>query len=174
MADLSWLRETGLADWILREHRSGMAVIGICGGYQMLGRTIHDPVGMESSVGEAEGLGLLPAATYLSCEKQTRAVTATTPGGTQFGGYEIHLGVTTLDRPDDVTPFAWLGDGGVDGARGPRVIGTYLHGAFENPDVCAEVFGVDAPSVRAKTVQYQRLGAWFEQHVRHLDQLGLD
>ena len=173
MADLSWLRETGLADWILQEYRSGMAVIGICGGYQMLGRTIHDPVGMESSVGEAEGLGLLPAATCLSREKQTRAVTATTPGGTQFGGYEIHLGVTTLDRPDDFTPFAWLDDGGVDGARGPRVIGTYLHGAFENPDVCAEVFGVDAPSVRAKAVQYQRLGAWFEQHARYLDQLGL-
>jgi adenosylcobyric acid synthase len=173
MADLSWLRERGLADWILQQHRCGTAVIGICGGYQMLGRMIHDPVGMESSAGSAEGLGLLPAVTSLSREKQTRAVAATTPGGAQFGGYEIHLGVTTFDRRDDFMPFARLGDGGVDGVRCSGVIGTYLHGAFEHPDVCAEVFGIDAPSVTSKAVHYERLAAWFEQYVRHLDQLGL-
>ena len=179
IADLVWLREAGLADWILQQHRSGTAVIGICGGYQMLGRTIQDPDGMESSAGEAQGLGLLPAVTHLAREKQARAVTATTPGGVRFGGYEIHLGVTTLDRSDDVMPFARLagdGPGGVDGVDGVRrggVTGTYLHGAFENPDVCAEVFGIDAPSAMPKCGHYQRLAAWFEQHARHLDQLGL-
>jgi adenosylcobyric acid synthase len=173
MADLAWLRETGLADWILRQHRSGTTIVGICGGYQMLGRTIHDPAGMESRTGSAQGLGLLPAVTSLSHEKKTQAVVATTPGGAQFGGYEIHLGVTTLDRRDSFTPFARLDDGGVDGVSGGGVIGTYLHGAFEHPDVCAEVFGIDAPSAASKAVHYERLAAWFDQHVRHHDQLGL-
>jgi adenosylcobyric acid synthase len=171
MADLAWLREMGLADWIVRQHRSGTTIVGICGGYQMLGRMIHDPLGMESSAGSAEGLGLLPAVTWLSSEKQTQAVTATTPGGAQFGGYEIHLGVTTLDRRD--APFARLDAGGIDGVRAPGVIGTYLHGAFEHPDVCAEVFGIDAPSGTSKAAHYERLATWFEQHVRHRDQLGL-
>ena len=129
---------------------------------------------MESSAGDAEGLGLVPAVTHLSREKQTRAVTATTPGGVRFGGYEIHLGVTAIDRSDDVVPFARLDDGGVDGVRGAGVVGTYLHGALEHPEVCAELFGVDAPSAASKADQYQRLAAWFAQHVRHIDQLGLD
>jgi adenosylcobyric acid synthase len=174
MADLSWLRDTGLAAWILEQHRVGATVIGICGGYQMLGRTIGDPDGMESSAGEAAGLGLLPAVTHLAREKQTRAVIATTPGGTRFGGYEIHLGHTTLDPNSQAVPFARLDDGGVDGARGAGVLGTYLHGALEHPEVCAELFGIAAPSVRSKSDQYQRLADWFEQHGRHLDQLGLD
>jgi adenosylcobyric acid synthase len=174
MADLSWLRETGLAGWILEQHRAGTTVIGICGGYQMLGRTIHDPDRMESTAGEAAGLGLLPAVTHLAREKRTRAVVATTPGGIRFGGYEIHLGETTLPADDHAIPFARLDDGGVDGARERRVIGTYLHGAMEHPQVCAELFGIDAPVLRSKAAQYQRLAEWFEQHGRHLDQLGLD
>ncbi len=129
---------------------------------------------MESSVAEANGLGLLPAVTDLAREKRTQAVAAATPGGVRFGGYEIHLGVTTLDRPNGVAPFAWLNDGGIDGVRAAGVIGTYLHGAFEHPDVCAEVFGIGAPSAMSKDGQYRRLAAWFEQHGRHLDQLGLD
>ncbi|MEQ1908330.1 MAG: cobyric acid synthase, partial [Vicinamibacterales bacterium] len=88
VADLSWLREVGLADWILQQHRCGTTVIGICGGYQMLGQTIRDPAGLESSVGEAKGLGLLPVVTELAREKRTRAVTATTLGGVRFGAYE--------------------------------------------------------------------------------------
>jgi adenosylcobyric acid synthase len=174
MADLAWLRESGLADWILEQHRTGATVIGICGGYQMLGRTIHDPAGMESATADAEGLGLLPAVTHLSREKLTRAVTATTPGGVRFGAYEIHLGVTAIDRSDDVVPFARLSDGSVDGIRGSGVVGTYLHGALEHPDVCAEIFGIDAPSAVSKADQYRRMGAWFAQHARSIEQLGLD
>jgi hypothetical protein len=56
----------------------------------------------------------------------------------------------------------------------PGVVGTYLHGALEHPAVCAEVFGVRIASARQKSTQYRRLGAWFDAHVRHLDQLGLD
>jgi adenosylcobyric acid synthase len=173
LADLSWLRDTGLADWILQQHRSGTTIIGVCGGYQMLGRAIRDPAWMESSDEEAEGLGLVPATTCLSREKQTRAVRATTWRGVPFGGYEIHLGVTTLDRSDDFIPFARLDEGGVDGVRGAGVIGTYLHGAFEHPNVCADVFGIDMPSTASKAVHYERLAAWFGRHARHLDKLGL-
>jgi adenosylcobyric acid synthase len=174
MADLSWLHDTGLADWILRQHGSGTTIIGICGGYQMLGRAIRDPSAIESSVEEAEGLGVLPATTVLSREKQTRAVTGTTSGGATFGGYEIHLGVTTLDRRDDFAPFARLEGGGEEGVRVAGVIGTYLHGAFEHPEVCADIFGIDVPSAAAKAVHYERLAEWFRQHARHLDKLGLE
>jgi adenosylcobyric acid synthase len=174
IADLLWLRDTGLADWILAQHRRGATIVGVCGGYQMLGRTVHDPDRMESSAAEAEGLGLLPAATRLSREKRTRAIAGTTPGGVRFDAYEIHLGVTTIDRSAGDSPFAQLDDGSVDGVRGPGVIGTYLHGAFEHPDVCAEVFRIEAPAAVSKTDQYQRLAAWFSQHARHLAQLGLD
>jgi adenosylcobyric acid synthase len=173
LADLSWLRERGLADWVLGQVRSGTTVIGICGGYQMLGRAIHDPHMMESSIGQAEGLGLLPAVTCLSREKHARTVIATTTGGVEFPAYEIHLGVTTLNRDDESPPFARLSDGRIDGVHRAGVIGTYLHGAFEHPDVCAEVFGIDAPAAAAKPDQYQRLACWFETHARHLDRLGL-
>ena len=174
IADLDWLRERGLADWILQQHRTGTTIIGICGGYQMLGRTIHDPDQMESSMADAEGLGVLPAVTCLSREKRTRTVAATTAGGARFNGYEIHLGVTTLDPSERIAPFAHLSEGEADGIRRAGVIGTYLHGSLENPDVCAEVFGIDPPAAASKTNQYQRLAAWFEEHARHLDRLALD
>jgi adenosylcobyric acid synthase len=174
LADLSWLRGTGLADWILEQHRRGTTVVGICGGYQMLGRSIRDPAGMESSAESAEGLGLLPATTWLSHEKQTRTVSATTRGGVRFNGYEIHLGVTTLDPSERFTPFARLDDGALEGVCGAGVIGTYLHGAFEHPDLCAEVFGIEAPPAASKADHYRRLAAWFDQHVRHPDRLGLE
>ena len=173
LADLAWLRERGLADWAFEQARSGTTIIGICGGYQMMGRAVHDPHNMESSVGWAEGLGLLPAVTCLNRDKHTRAVTATTAGGVEFAGYEIHLGVTTLDTPNGYLPFARLQDGRIDGARCAGAIGTYLHGAFEHPDVCAEVFGIEAPKAASKSDQYQRLASWFETHARHLDCLGL-
>jgi adenosylcobyric acid synthase len=173
IADLAWLREVGLADWVLSQHRRGATVIGVCGGYQMLGRAIRDPTGIESPAGEAAGLGLLPAVTTLTRDKRARTVVATTRHGVRFGGYEIHVGVTTLDQPNEAAPFAVLDDGRPDGACREGVIGTYLHGAFENADVCAEVFGVPAPAAIAKADQYQRLAGWFEQHVRHVNELGL-
>jgi adenosylcobyric acid synthase len=140
----------------------------------MLGRAISDPAGLESGQERETGLGLLPVQTMLTPEKRTRAVTATTCGGVQFGGYEIHLGITTCDPPGAVAPFARVSDGSADGAQMDGVIGTYLHGAFEHPAVCAEVFGVDVPAVTSKAEDYRRLGAWFEEHGRHLGELGFD
>jgi adenosylcobyric acid synthase len=173
MVDMEWLRSVGLADWILGRHRHGATVIGICGGYQMLGRVIRDPCGVESSLQEASGLGLIDASTALTSEKQTRAVVATTMGGVRFGAYEIHLGVTTHASVSSVTPFARVESAGDEGVVADRTIGTYLHGAFEHAGVCAEVFGISAPAARSKADEYRKLGAWFEEHGRHLDELGL-
>jgi adenosylcobyric acid synthase len=174
IADLNWLHRVGLADWILDRHGSGARVIGICGGFQMLGRRVDDPTGIESDLESAAGLGLIPSTTTLTREKQTRAVCATTAGGVMFGGYEIHVGVTAADAGLLSKPFATLEDGTTDGLCGDRVIGTYLHGALESAEVCAEVFGVQMPPLADKTVSYQQLALWLERHGRHLDRLGFD
>jgi adenosylcobyric acid synthase len=174
IADLSWLRAVGLADWIVAQHRSGTSVVGICGGFQMLGRQVADPTGMESDTASAEGLSLLPVTTTLTPEKRTRTVRATTAGGVTFGAYEIHVGVTAVEGGLATAPFATLDDGKTDGLCVDGVIGTYLHGAFENADVCAEVFGIDLPVGVAKTDHYHRLASWLEQHGRQLDRLGFN
>jgi adenosylcobyric acid synthase len=171
--DLKWLRAVGLADWVIAQHRGGTTVIGICGGYQMMGHTISDPTGVETGTRMVEGLGLIPATTVLTREKRTRTVTATLADGTDFGAYEIHLGVTTFHRPAAVAHFARLHDGSADGTWQDRVIGTYLHGALEHPDVCAAVFGVPPPAMESKADQYVRLARWFDQHQRRFGELGL-
>jgi adenosylcobyric acid synthase len=146
VADLRWLRDRGLADAILRLADQGTAVVGICGGYQMLGRMVRDPGGVESDASEVAGLGLLPVETTFEGEKATHQVLARLdagPGwmaglsGTLLTGYEIHMGRTPTDSP-------WLevvARGGVscrvpDGAAaaGGRVWGCYLHGLFANDD----------------------------------------
>ncbi|SFL54299.1 cobyric acid synthase [Geodermatophilus ruber] len=120
VADLTWLRSTGLAGAVSRRAAAGAAVLGICGGHQMLARTITDEV--ESGAGTVEGLGLLPADVRFAREK-----TLARPVGTAFGqpvrGYEIHHGVVTVD--DGAEPF-------LDGARSGSVWGTTWHGALEN------------------------------------------
>jgi adenosylcobyric acid synthase len=120
VADLAWLRETGLADAVLRRAAAGGAVLGICGGHQMLARTITDDV--ESGAGAVAGLGLLPADVRFAREK-----TLGRPVGEALGqpvrGYEIHHGVVTVDETAE--PF-------LDGARSGPVWGTTWHGALEN------------------------------------------
>jgi len=171
IGDLDWMRARGLDRWVIDQHGRGATVLGICAGYQMLGRVIHDPDGLESDAGSVAGLGLLPTETTLAREKTTRVVSGTTPGGTSFRAYEIHLGQTSLDGP--VTPFARLADGTCDGMRGDRVIGTYLHGAFEDAAVCADVFNVRVAASRPATETHLRLAEWFEAHARCTEVLGL-
>ncbi len=81
-------------------------MIGICGGYQMLGESVEDPLGVETGAGRAEGLKLIAGRTVLSREKTTRVVRGTTPSGHEFEAYEIHMGQTT--RPAEALPFAKL------------------------------------------------------------------
>jgi adenosylcobyric acid synthase len=170
--DLRWLHRTGIAAWIKLQHAAGAAVVGICGGFQMLGRRVADPTGIESASAEAEGLSLLPAETVMTDQKRTEAVRARLPNGTLFGAYAIHAGRTTVADGEHLEPFAVLENGANDGVRHGRVIGTYLHGALENSAVCEDVFGV-WPSSDSKQASYERLADWFEEHARHVDRWGL-
>ncbi len=105
-------------------------MLGLCGGYQMLGRTIADPAGIEGPPGAVDGLGLLDVETVLSGDKRLEPVRGETGDGAPFAGYEMHMGVTT--GPDCARPFARLADGSSEGAVSAdgRVIGTYIHGLF--------------------------------------------
>jgi adenosylcobyric acid synthase len=130
MADLHALRDAGFPIDIAAHIRRGGTVLGLCGGYQMLGRTVRDPYGIEGSVGNLEGLGLLEVDTELSADKRLEPVRGATSDGIPFAGYEMHMGVT--DGPDRARPFARLADGTPEGAISAdgRVIGTYIHGLF--------------------------------------------
>ena len=163
LGDLAWLRSTGLANWILDQHRRGAIIVGVCGGYQMMGESIEDPLGMESALGRAEGLGLLPGRTVLAGEKTTRRVAAITPSGVAFEAYEIHLGATTVTG--DCQPFAVLRNGVPDGVRRGRCIGTYLHGALEDPGVLGELLGRTIPALPTREATYDALADWFEANV---------
>jgi adenosylcobyric acid synthase len=128
--DLAALRHNGWDIDILAHHRAGGRALGICGGYQMLGKTIADPDGIEGPAGTSPGLGLLDLETTLTPVKQLRvehAMQATT--GLPIAGYHMHMGVTK--GPDCANPFAYV-HATPEGAISPdgRVAGTYLHGLF--------------------------------------------
>ena len=132
IGDLEFLRLQGWDIDIIAHARRGGHVLGICGGYQMLGRTISDPDGLEGPSGDADGLGLLDIETTLTPEKTLANVTAThVDSRTEMSGYEIHLGKT--NGPDCFRPFAII-DSEPDGATSPsgRIAGTYMHGSFES------------------------------------------
>jgi len=129
IADLTALRAAGFDVDIMAHVRRGGRVLGMCGGYQMLGRAISDPGGIEGPPATAHGLGLLDVTTVLGGDKRLEPVTGEA-GAAPFSGYEMHIGVTT--GPDCARPFAKLADGMPEGAVSSdgRVIGTYVHGLF--------------------------------------------
>ncbi len=130
IADLAFLRAQGWDVDLAAHLRRGGHVLGLCGGYQMLGRSIADPDGIEGPACEAAGLGLLDIETVLAGEKITRPVTARhVASGAAVTGYEIHLGRTS--GPDCARPMLEI-DGQPDGASSPdgRIIGSYVHGLF--------------------------------------------
>lgn len=171
IGDLEWLRRHGLDEWILSQSRNGARVIGVCGGYQMMGESIADPQQVESSAGEARGLGLLPVTTLLLGEKTVRPVEAATPSGIRFAGYEIHMGETP--RPAEVEPFAILSDGTREGVRIGRNAGTYLHGALECAEVVSELLGWTVPPAAPRQHTYEQLAAWFDRNQRGFEELYL-
>jgi adenosylcobyric acid synthase len=129
IADLAALRSAGFDGDIAAHLRRGGTVLGLCGGYQMLGRALHDPKGIEGPAASAPGLGLLDVETTLSGEKRLEPASGMTADGIPFSGYEMHMGAT--EGPDRGRPFARLAEGseGAVSADG-RVIGTYIHGLF--------------------------------------------
>lgn len=190
--DLQWLHTSGLAARVQAFANSGGDVVGICGGYQMLGTRIENPLGLETDAGVVEGLGLLPTITKFQNEKQTvqvrRRMTDDTiaPGitGTSLVGYEIHNGVTTTDSPWlEVNEQAANGQAakehrefkiGGDGcwSRGGRVWGCYLHGLFANDEFRAawlKRLGVSTIAQRSSEQRLQdsldRLADHFEKHI---------
>ncbi|WP_373433565.1 cobyric acid synthase [Vibrio anguillarum] len=134
--DLAYLRSQGWDQDIKRHLRFGGKVMGICGGYQMLGRVIRDPLGVEGEAGESEGLGLLDVSTELTAEKTLRNVQGELilpQGKAKVSGYEIHVGRTTLDDASS-SAIITLDNGNRDGLLSDcqQVLGTYMHGIFDS------------------------------------------
>lgn len=139
-ADLAWLREQGWEVALARHLRYGGKVIGICGGFQMLGRRIHDPEGIEGAPGSSAGLGWLDIETTLEAGKQLRNVRgmlALADDAAPVSGYEIHCGVSRGVALASA-PIT-LEQGRADGARSDddQILGTYLHGLFDSPPALA-------------------------------------
>jgi adenosylcobyric acid synthase len=135
-SDLAWLRAQGWVPTILRHLRYGGKLLGLCGGFQMLGQAIHDPLGLEGESGSGLGLGLLAVTTTLERDKQLRNVTGMLALEEAIvTGYEIHAGMTRGEAL--MRPAVYL-DGGSDGALSEdgQVLGTYLHGLFESTAAC--------------------------------------
>ena len=130
IAGLEALRAAGFDIDIAAHRRRGGMILGLCGGFQMLGRTISDPGGVEGPPARVEGLGLLDVATTLSNEKRLEPVKGQTNNGAPVSGYEMHMGVT--DGADCARPFARLAVASAEGAVSAdgRVVGTYIHGLF--------------------------------------------
>jgi adenosylcobyric acid synthase len=129
--DLAWLTQYGWPQRIARHLRYGGKVIGICGGFQMLGRSVEDPHGVEGAPGLSPALGVLDMSTVLTQEKRLEQVSGRcTFAPADVSGYEIHMGVSAgaaLAQP------AFLIDGRPEGALEEQVLGTYLHGLFDHP-----------------------------------------
>ena len=139
MGDLRWMRQNGLETAIQKLVSSGTPILGICGGYQMLGETLSDPDAVEQG-GTMRGMGLLPCHTVF-CNAKTRtrrrAVTADGPlAGAHLNGYEIHMGQTVTSG---AAPFCTFEDGSPDGAVCGNVYGTYLHGLFDTGELTGKL-----------------------------------
>lgn len=155
LADLAMLHSEGWDHDIIAAYRSGVHLVGLCGGFQLMGMRIEDPEGADGAPGHADALGLLDMVTNMSGEKVVRLVQgATLADGDPVAGYEIHTGRSqgpALDRP-----FCRFEDGALDGAiaGGGRLIGTYLHGVFAS-DVFRARWLADLRSGRAVLLDYE-------------------
>ncbi len=190
--DRKFLIEKGFDEKIYRQIKKGTIVMGICGGYQILGRTLRDEHQVESGIAEINGLGLLDIDTVMEKEKTTRQITGRSPlfqqeSETCITGYEIHMGRTT--RKAGVSPWISLEDGSLDGSidGNNQVFGTYLHGIFENDDFRRDLIGYLKKKSRRgtpeamdpistaeaagltfkelKNQEYNRLAAMMEEHM---------
>jgi adenosylcobyric acid synthase len=171
-ADLHWLQQTGWGDAIQRHLRYGGKLMGICGGFQMLGQSIADPLGLESAPGDCAGLGLLDFTTTLQREKILRQRHGLLSlDDAPVSGYEIHMGVSegpALARPAIRDGHAT--DGVVSADR--QILGSYWHGLFENPAACDALLawaGLRQPETSdyhaLRERQIDRLADALEQHL---------
>ena len=174
--DLAFLRAQGWDVDLAAHVRRGGHVLGICGGYQMLGRVIRDPLGIEGAPGETPGLGLLDVATEMTVDKRLTRVAATCVAtGADMQGYEIHIGRT--EGADRARPFAHV-DGAPEGAVSAdgRIMGSYLHGIFAGDGfrrAFLQGFGVAGGGLSYGAVVEQTLDALADHMETHLDVPGL-
>lgn len=187
LADLYELRRNGVAQAVVRAHREGAAVLGICGGYQLMGQEVFDPDHVEGDIERLPGLGLLPVSTRMTGEKVTRQVKfqlfenggRATEDGTlklSMSGYEIHMGSTVPIEGTSASPLNMLEDGLCDGyIVDSTCMGTYIHGILDNPEFIdfllkpfagklsetAEAFNYQ----QFKEEQYDKLAEHVRQHV---------
>ncbi|HEY0912016.1 MAG TPA: cobyric acid synthase [Bradyrhizobium sp.] len=173
IADLAALRGFGWDADIIAHHRRGGRVLGLCGGYQMLGRSVSDPDGIEGPPGSIEGLGLIAVTTELAGDKSLLAVNGCTiADGVAVAGYEMHIGRTIGEGTQ--RPLVRLDDGRLDGAISAdgRVAGTYLHGFFaDDAQRAAWLARLDSPksSLAYEALVEQTLDALAAHLDAHLD-----
>jgi len=171
--DLAWLQQQGWPAYLAKHLRYGGKVLGICGGLQMLGEQVHDPLGLEGPPGSSDGFGLLAFSTTLAEEKQLRNVRGRLLlEDAAVSGYEIHAGVTSGQALSN--PAVLLEDGRSDGAQSEdgQIFGTYVHGLFETPAACTallrwaglqDVQAVDYHALRERDIE--RLADLVENHL---------
>lgn len=173
LADLQYMRRRGIASAIVRCRRAGKTVMGICGGYQMMGIEVCDPDGVEGDIPRLPGLGLLSVRTTLAKDKVTRRVSFSFRGSDgQCAGYEIHMGRTVAD--DDASPLNMI-DGSVpEGCMADdRCFGTYIHGILDNQQVIdyllspylGKTDAVQVDYAAYKEEQYDALAALLRKHI---------
>jgi adenosylcobyric acid synthase len=176
--DLGWLLASGWAQALLSYHRLNGHLLGICGGYQMLGRWVHDPEGHEGEPGSSAGLGLLPVETVLLAPKTTTRTRFSWDEACGFG-YEIHMGRTA--RHGGKPWFRVMArNGRVEAAQDGctafdnRIMGTYIHGLFDAPEITSRwlreigINDIQPPALHgpaARDREYERLADHFEAHV---------
>ena len=175
LSDLYELRRNGVAQAIVRAHREGATVMGICGGYQLMGREVCDPDHVEGEIERLPGLGLLPVSTRMQGEKVTRQVRfRVLEDSAVCEGHEIHMGTTTPLADVPVSPLNHLADGREDGYFVDRTcMGTYVHGILDNPSVIDYLLEPFADKLKEtafdykafKEEQYDKLAAHVRKHV---------
>ncbi len=177
-SDLAWLKSTGWADALADYAHAGGHILGICGGYQMMGRYVHDPEGLEGTPGTMDGLGILPAETTLKAPKTTTRSTFLW-GDIPGSGYEIHMGHTK--RMSGNPMFRVTNRNSVvcedeDGCitQDSRLMGTYMHGLFENPEITnhwlnfinlGHLKATKLGGLKARDTQYDLLADHLKAHV---------
>ncbi|HUO54692.1 MAG TPA: cobyric acid synthase [Rhodoblastus sp.] len=173
IADLAFFRAQGWEIDLLAHARRGGKILGICGGYQMLGRKIADPLGVEGPQGAAEGLGLLDVATELTGEKSLRACAGVSIlEGAAFAGYEMHVGVTS--GPDCARPLLRFDDGRADGAisASGAIRACYVHGLFSHDSQRAAILnwiGAKTSALDFEAEVERTLDALADHLERHID-----
>ena len=170
LSDLLHLRKNGMAKAILSAHDAGKTVIGICGGYQMMGEYVSDPHNIEGDITRLPGLGLLPVKTEMTPAKTTRQVKFHFNNDPQTcNGYEIHMGRTTTDRP-----FITLADGTCEGCMThDKCFGSYIHGLLDNQPVIDFILkpyltapqSVSFDASTYKEQQYDLLAEWLRTYI---------